>query len=78
MCSWRTVIGVAVQRGTKLRRVAATVPQLIEQVQVNVTVQRRDRRALRHPDGRCHNLSLVLDPDFERLLDQLQYSELTP
>src|SRR5215475_62536 len=72
MRSWRTVISVAVQRRPKLRRIASTMPQLIAQVQIYVTVQRRDGRALWHPDLRWHDLSLLVHPDLQRLLDQPQ------
>src|SRR5499426_3134412 len=66
------IISVAVQRGTKLRWVAATMPQLIEQVQVDIAIQRGDWGALRHSDLRWHDLSLLAHPDLQRLFDQPQ------
>src|SRR5262249_55929848 len=64
------IIGVAVEGGTKLRRIVATMPQLIQQVQVNVAVQRRNRGALWHPNLRWYHLPLDVHPDRERLLNQ--------
>src|SRR5439155_27110398 len=56
------LVGVAVQCCTKLLRVAATMPQVIEQVQGDVTVQRGDGGALWHPSRRRDNLSVLLSP----------------
>jgi hypothetical protein len=70
------VIGVAVQCGPQLRRVASPVPQVIEQVSGDITVPRRARGALRPPDGRCPYVPPVFAPNLARWLEQLQHTPI--
>src|SRR5262249_12883370 len=53
------------------------MPQVIQQVQVNVAVQRGNRGALRYPDLRWSYLTFVVHPDRQRLLDQLQQTPIS-
>src|SRR6516225_9194544 len=72
-----TRMASSVQRCPQLRRVASPMPQLIEQVQGDVAIQRRDGRALRHPDLRWHDLPVLVHSDLQRLLDQLQETAIS-
>ena len=62
------IIGVAMQRRPQLRRIPSAMPHLVEQVQVNVTVQRRDGRPLRDPLPLLVAPALVQTPTFRLCL----------
>ena len=63
------IIGLALPRGPERGRIPPAVPELIEQVEVDVAIQRRDGRAWGHPNRRRCYLSLLPDADSERLLN---------
>src|SRR5665213_3184691 len=53
------VIGIAVQRSSQFLRVTALMPHLIQQVEIDIAVQRRNRRPLRDAYRRRLHLSLI-------------------
>jgi hypothetical protein len=53
------IIRIAMERGSQFLRVASPMPYLIQQVEVDIAVKRRDRRPLRNSHRRRLHLPLV-------------------
>src|SRR5438445_4675906 len=64
------------QRGPQFLRVPAPMPYLIQQVEVDIAVERRDRRSLRDSYRRWLHLPLIGDPHGQALLDQPQHAPI--
>ena len=70
------IIGIAMQRGPERSRISPAVPDLIQEVQVDVAIQRRNGRSLRDPFRCWRDLILIEDPRLQTVLDEPHHTAI--
>ena len=70
------IIGIAMQRGSERGRIPPAVPDLIQEVQVDVAIQRRNGRPLRDPFRCWRDLALIEDPRLQAVFDEPQHTPI--